>query len=301
MVHSDARIERVLATLNASTEARTAADDLFETYAEFADFHTTIFADWPAGLAVAADLVDGRLRSGYGVEQDIIPALAFLDAAYIAGFTEDGPRVAAFFRMSIALHPHRALDAHGVSQAYDRVASLSVAEFAAFHSYDIMDLTDGFFVETCLSLFSLPMPYVIAAAPFTRYGAACVHAMYSHGVPIEYAVTVESAYGWGENKYKTPPVAEVRRQFPQLAASLHASSHGETPIPAWHIVPLYLNLVPAEYAKTVVCRTAADTIAMYEAGVPAQYAETLADLGTAAILDGHKNGLAAEYLRELSR
>lgn len=303
MVHSDARIERVLTALSAGSEARQAADDLFEDYTEFTDFYATIFFDWPAGLAVSADLADEHLRSGYGVEQDIVPTLSFLELAYECGFGEDANRVATFFRMSIALHPHRAFDARQASQAYDRVAFLPIEQFAVFHSYDIMDLSDAFFAETCLSAFSLPMAYVVGAAPFLQYGAACVHAMYSHGVPIEYAVAVESAYGWSENQYNTPPLYEAKRQFPNLAASLHLTQRegSDAPIPAWHIIPLYLNLVPAEYAKVVVCRTAAETIMLYEAGVAAEYAMALADLTTADILMGHRDGLAAEYLRELDR
>lgn len=303
MVHSDARIERVLATLNASAEARTAALDLFESYDEFAAFFATIFADYPAGFAVISDLAEGRLRSGYGVEQDIVPTLVFLELAHDAGLAENTPRIASFFRMCIALHPHRAFDARTVSLAYDRIWQVDLDQFVVFQSYDILDLTDAFFVEASLVLYSLPLSYVVEGSAFTQYGAAALHAMYSHGVPIEYANGVESAYSWSENKYNMPPTFEVHKQFPRLAASLHPQVYSgqDAPAPAWHIVPLYLNLVPVEYAKTVVCRTASDTILLFEAGVPAEYVMQLGDLDTAAVLAGHKDGLAAEYLRELNR
>lgn len=307
MGHPDARVEQTLTELGAARAARRGAERLFSSWEEMAEFFVTVFADTPVSIVVAMDVSRGALRTSYEVDGEDISTMGTLGLAVESGGTlsESRGRIASVFRaLTFRTPPALATITSGrLSPLWEELRYHDDEALAAFDSYDIMNGADRRNVLHMLSEYRLPLSYVRDIAGMPGLYPDGAKALYSLGVPAEYAVEVTRSLGhlrsWEFYDGTAPTERTIGSTFKRLRMVL-GDSAGQMTV-TWHVAALHLEIVPASYAAAGAGRAAADIAHLYEQDVPETYLRAVGPyVSVTDILRGYRDDIAPEYLRELA-
>ncbi len=301
MTHSDERISQTLSQLYATQPARYAAERLFSSWEEMAEFFVSVFANSTASLAVALDVSRGTLAAVYDVEGAPVPTMDVLARATASGGVSEGyERLALVFR-ALTFQSPPALPTMLPSKVRSLLEELrfnSTDSLTVFDSYDITSRNDQTVVRLMLTEYFMPLDYVRDIGAMRGLRAEDARALYSLGVPAGYAVEASRSKYLSGAGLKPPTTASFGSVYGRLHAAL-GNTMNTMPV-AWHVAGLYLEGVPASYAAAGTGRGVADIVGLWEAAVPEGYVRDAgAAIPAAVVLRGHRDGITAEYLREV--
>lgn len=313
MGHPDNRIEHMLTSLGALSAARRAASSLFTSWSEMAEFFVTVFSNTPASLIVGLDVARGDLSASYDFDGESVSTMAVLALAAESGGTlsEDRERIAAVFRALTFQSPPAltSMSVKDVSQLWEDLRYTTFEQLEAYDSYDITDRGDRWNVFQMFATHRLPVQYVRDISHMRARYADGVKALYSVGVPANYAVEVanslqDDCYPEGLDKdsfwSQASTAKAIGRMYKRLSMAIGGSSSSMAV--SWHIAALYLENVPASYARAGAGRFVADIVRLEEAGVAEDYVRAVGPSAPVAdVLRAFSDGIPAEYLREVVR
>lgn len=278
-----------------------------------AEFFVTVFSNTPASLIVSLDVARGDLGTSYDFDGESISTMAVLALAAESGGTlsEDRGRIAGVFRALTFQSPPAltSMSVKDVSQLWEDLRYTTIEQLEVYDSYDITNRGDRWDVFQMFATHRLPVQYVRDISYMSGRYADGVKALYSLGVPASYAVEVANSLqgdcypeGWDKDSFwsQASTASAIGRMYKRLSMAIDGSSSSMAV--SWYIAALYLENVPASYARAGAGRFVADIVKLEEAGVAENYVRAVGPSAPVAdVLRAFSDGIPAEYLREVVR